>query len=183
VIDIEGTLAHGGAERLDFLRYCVMSINMDPVFIFLAGEYRLRPTHLGAFALHDLFCAIDAPARLAAYELLAPRELGVSAEIARLRQNREAMQQPAEDSETPARTVPAGPGRMLFDAIVQGLRADSGGRLEAIRTRYDPQRTPEENLPGGKLSGAQRQFVNRVWLPVVRPRLTAAGFWQIGTIG
>ena len=184
MIDLDDTLARGGAARLDLLRYCVMSVNMEPLFLFLAGEYRVRPTHASALTLFDLFCAIEAPARLKAYELLPPRELNLAAEISRIRERWTAMQAPpapAEDEE-PARSAPSWPARTLFDALVKGVRADTHGRLETVSANYDPRLTPQENLPDGKLSDVQRRFVEHVWQPLVRPRLTAAGFWQVGTI-
>lgn len=182
MVDIDETLKRGGAARLDFLRYCVMSINIEPLFLFTAGEYRLKPTHLGALALYDAFCATDAPARLSAHELLPPRELGVAAEISRIRDRWNAMQTTPEVDDD-MRAVPPWPSRALFDALVKGVRADTHQKLTAIAAAYDPKLTPLENLPGGKLSAAQRQFVDRVWIPVVRPRLTAAGFWQVATVG
>lgn len=183
MIDIDEILTRGGRARIDFLRYCVMSINIEPVFLFLAGEYRLRPAHAAALALFDLFCAADAPARLTAHELLPPRELGLGLEIARIRESWAELQTPPSADDEEPRPVPPWPGRALFDALVRGVHADTHVRLAELATRYDPQRSPHENLPGGKLSTSQRQFVERVWTPIVRPRLTAAGFWQIATVG
>ena len=163
-------------------------MNMEPLFVFLAAEYRLRPTHAGALALFDMFCAADAPARLAAYEILPPRELSLSAEVGRVRAQWSAMQAPPAETEEKereegARSVPAGPGRAMFDPLVKSVRVDSHRRLAAVSARYDPRLTPQENLPGGRLSATQRQFVDRVWRPIVRPRLGGAGFWQVSTIG
>jgi hypothetical protein len=186
VIDVDDTLARGGVERLEFLRYCVMSITMEPLFVFLSGEYRLRPTHAAAVALFDMFCAADAPARLAAYELLPPRELALSSEVIRVRAQWTAMQAPRTEpeSEEPeeVRSVAPWPSRALFDSLVKGVRADSHRRLAAASESYDPRLTPQENLPGGQLSASQRQFVDRIWTPIVRPRLAGAGFWQVATI-
>jgi hypothetical protein len=185
LIDIDETLARGGRERVNLLRYCVISMQMEPLFVFLASEYRLRPTHAAALALFDLFVAADAPARLAAYELLPPRELALAAEIASIRERWNAMQalaQPDDDSEQALTTAPW-PSRALFDTLVRGVRSDSRGTLAGISNAYDPQLTPQENLPGGRVSASQRHFVDRVWQPIVRPRLTAAGFWQMGTVG
>ena len=183
MIDIDEALTRGGAQRLGLLRYCVISITMEPLFLFLASEYRLRPSHNGALTLFDSFCAINAPARLTAYELLPPRELGVAAEIARIRERCRALQTPAEQSEDEVRSVAPAPSRTLFDALVRGIRSDARGTLAALGAAYDPQLTAQENLPGGKMSASQRQFVDRVWQPLVRPRLVSAGFWQVGSIG
>jgi hypothetical protein len=186
MIDIDAILARGGRERLDLMHYCVMSITMEPLFLFVSGEYRLRPTHVGALALFDMFCATQAPARLAAYELIPPRELSVAAEVSRIRERWNAMQKPAAENEDhegdTLRSVAPWPSRALFDALVHGLRADVHRKLETVSTSYDPQLSPQENLPGGQMSATQRQFVERIWQPIVRPRLTSAGFWQVATI-
>lgn len=181
MVDIPEILAKGGAQRLAFLRYCVLSMSMEPVFVFLAGEYRLRPGHAAALALFDVFCAGQAAARLPAYELLPPRELLVEAAIVRIRTQWTQMQSPQppdEESAIPNTTSP----RNLFDAIVRGVWQDAQGRLALMSSTYDPVLTPEENLPGGKLTAGQRHFVEKVWHPVVRPRLVGVGFWQIATV-
>src|SRR5437867_2774371 len=74
-------LAKGGEQRVALLRYCVMSITMEPVFVFLAQEYRLRPTHAAALALYDVFCARDALARIGVMEALPPRNLQLQAAV------------------------------------------------------------------------------------------------------
>jgi hypothetical protein len=180
MVDIEDLLVRGGAGRIALLRYCVMSIRMEAVFIFLAQEYRYRPSHAGALALFDLFCGEHAPARLKAYELLPPRQLGLSAAVTRVREQWHQMQSPPPQDENDLIAVMT-PARDLFDTIVRGLRGDV--RFTALGASYDPQLTPQENLPGGKMTAGQRQFVEGVWNPVVKPRLTAAGFWQMRTIG
>ncbi|HEX2828884.1 MAG TPA: hypothetical protein VHP37_21215 [Burkholderiales bacterium] len=184
MIDVADTIARGGRGRVDLLRYCVMSIAMEPLFLFLAGEYRLRPTHAGALALFDVFCDPHSPARLSAHELLPPRELALAAGIAQIRSRWAALQapRPAEDDQAP-RSVPAGPGRSLFDALVRGVLADANGRIKALSASYDPHLSPAENLPGGRMNASQRSFVDNVWIPFARPRLAAAGFWQIATVG
>ena len=182
MIDITDTLARGGRARIDLLRYCVMSIAMEPVFLFLAGEYRLRPAHASALALYDVFCEPQSAARLSAHGLLPPRDLRLATDIAQVRSRWAALQAPAQEDEEP-RTVPAGPGRSLFDALVRGVRADANGKLATLSAAYDPQRSPAENLPGGRMNASQRSFVDNVWIPYARPRLAAAGFWQIATVG
>ena len=181
MVDITSILAKGGAQRLAFLRYCVLSFSVEPLFVFLAQEYRLRPSHAAALALFDVFCARQAPARLPAEEWLPPRALLVEAEITRIRAQWNQMQSPEppdEESATPVAT----PSRNLFDAIVRGVQQDAQGRLARVSSTYDPARTPEENLPGGKLTQGQRGFVENVWHPILKPRLAAAGFWQIATV-
>ena len=180
--DIAVILSQGGAQRLAFLRYCVLSFSMEPLFDFLVQEYRLRTSHAGALALFDVFCARQAPARLPAYELLPPRELSLESEIERLRAQWDGVQSAPESVEGEPAIALALPARELFDAIVRGIRQDAHGRLARMGSTYDPALTPEENLPGGKMTAGQRQFVDGVWHPVLKPRLVAAGFWRIATV-
>ena len=181
MVDIPEILTKGGAQRLAFLRYCVLSFNVEPLFVFLVQEYRLRSSHAAALALFDVFCARHAPARLRADELLPPRELRVEAEVARIRAQWDQMQLPEPPDEESAIPV-ATPARDLFDAIVHGVLQDAKGRLARVSSTYDPARTPEENLPGGKMTEGQRQFVDSVWHPLLKPRLVAGGFWRIATV-
>jgi hypothetical protein len=181
VIDIGEILARGGAPRIAFLRYCVLSISMEPVFVFLAQEFRLRPGHAAALALFDVFCARQAPARLPASEFLPPRELLLEAAIAGIRAQWMQMQSPVPPDEDAALAV-ATPARTLFDAVSSGVRTDAHGRLAELSATYDPLLTPEENLPGRKINAGQRHFVERVWQPIVKPQLGRAGFWQIATV-
>jgi hypothetical protein len=178
---IDEALAAGGEPRLALLRFCVMSVTMEPVFVFLAREYQLRPAHAAVLALYDVFCAPDAPVRVYARDLLPPRDLRLlsAAEWSR----RQVAQMQATGPSDPGSTVPiTAPHRDLFGFVVDRLRGDPGGRFARLSRRYDPRRTPEENLSGGRMSESQRHFRDRIWLPVARPRLVAAGFWQIGTI-
>ena len=181
MIDIPEILTRGGAQRIAFLRYCVLSVSMEPVFVFLVQEYRLRPGHAAALALFDVFCARQAPARLPAHELLPPRELLVEAAIARIREQWTQMRAPEPPDEDSAISITT-PLRNLFDAIVRGVQQDASGRLARLSSTYDPRLTPEENLPGGKLTAGQRYFVEKVWQPVVKPRLAGGGFWPIANI-
>jgi hypothetical protein len=62
------------------------------------------------------------------------------------------------------------------------LETSPGGALRAVGELYDPSLTPHENLPGGRMTPGQKAFVERVWVPRVRPRLVAAGFRRIADI-
>lgn len=81
-------------------------------------------------------------------------------------------------------------GRRAVDNPAPGYWLEAHGRYSQARSyiafelasRYDPELEPEMNLPGGKLNAGQRYFVDKVWRPLARPRLVAAGFWQIATI-
>jgi len=180
--DIDAIFGGGGAPRVALLRYCVLSVTMEPLFVFLTDEYRRRPTHTAALALYDVFCAPDAIARISAAEQLPPRNLRLRAVIESIRSQWDVMQSPAEvdeDGPAPRTTVPH---RDLFDGVATALRGDAGGPLAALAARYDPGLEPEENLAAGRMSARQRHFVDKVWRPLARPRLVAAGFWQLSSI-
>ncbi len=181
VYDIEQVLRSGGEQRIALLRYCVMSYNMEAVLLFLAREYRLRPTHAAALALFDAFCAPQAPARIRALELLPPRDLRLASAIEPLRRQTVQMQRAGPPDEENAVGITA-PHRHLFDFMVEALLNDPGGHLAKLGVDFDPALTPQENLPGGRLNEAQRHFVENVWRPIVKPHLVAAGFWQIADI-
>jgi len=73
--------------------------------------------------------------------------------------------------------------RYLFDAVVNELTDTAAEEtLAAILDHYDPDRSPHENLPGGRMSAGQRAFVEQVWEPRLRPYLVAAGFRRIANI-
>ena len=181
LIDIGDILTRGGEQRIALLRYCVMSVAMEPVFVFLAGEYRMRPTHAGALALYDLFCAADAPARIQAPNALPPRSLHLSSAIQSIRAQGAQAQLPPQ-SEDVVRIPITTPARTLFDAVVDDLRKDANGRYARVGSQFDPELAPVQQLPGGNMSPSQRHFRDTVWLPVARPRLVDAGYWQLANI-
>ncbi|MGH8666360.1 MAG: hypothetical protein ACREUX_19025, partial [Burkholderiales bacterium] len=152
---------------------------MEPVFVFLVHEYRQQPRHAAALALYDMFCAPGAPARLDAHALLPPMNLTLAACVRTLRAQWLQMYsaEPA-DAAIPT-TVPM---RGMFDRIVDGLTQIPAGRWARLGLYYNPARDPAENLPGGRMTPAQRHFVENIWKPRVRPCLVSAGFWQMQTI-
>ena len=174
-------LSRGGEGRIALLRYAVMSITPEPLFLFLAQEYRLRPTHLSALALYDVFCAPGAAARVRSQVALPPRDLHLSAAIDLIRKQRSALQSP-EQQEDGVRIWTTVPHRNLFDHLAAELQQDPDGSLARVAREYDPGRTPHQNLPDGKMNAAQKHFVDKVCRPVAKPMLVAAGFWQIATI-
>ncbi|MEN9868940.1 MAG: hypothetical protein RL748_4530, partial [Pseudomonadota bacterium] len=72
----------------------------------------------------------------------------------------------------------AQPQRGLFDAIVRAF----GPRFAQVASQFDPEKRVNECLPGGMVSAGQRNFINQVWTPKVRPQLVAAGFWRVATL-
>ena len=180
-MDVAEILTRGGAPRIGLLRYCAMSVTMEPVFVFLTQEYRLRPTHVGALALYDVFCAPEAPARIKAGDALPPRNLPLVAAIQSIRGQWAYLQgagQPREEAGVSITT----PYRNLFDPIARSVQNDAEGAFARLELRFNPQLSPQENLLGGKMNAGQRYFVEKIWRPVVRPRLVAAGFWHIANI-
>jgi hypothetical protein len=73
------------------------------------------------------------------------------------------------------------PPKYLFDALDLHLRNNSRG-LRAIKRNYRVRLSPVKNLPGGRMNAAQRHFVDRVWEPMLRPRLIMAGFRRVTAI-
>jgi hypothetical protein len=73
------------------------------------------------------------------------------------------------------------PAKFLFDFVDQHLRKKSAA-LRSIKRRYRPDRSPIANLPGGKMNAGQRQFVDKIWGPALRPWLIAAGFRRLTAI-
>lgn len=183
---IDALLGAGGVERVNLLRYAVRSVTMEVMMHFLVREYRFHPTLRGALALYDVFCAPRSPARLPAAEAVPARWLPLGARIEGLRGREQAFDQAAEairggGEDTPLPPPPL-PDRALYDEMVRSMWTDPGGALQRVEREYDSSRMPDENLPGGRLSPAQRNFVDRVWRPEVRPHLVDAGFWQLSSI-
>jgi|tagenome__1003787_1003787.scaffolds.fasta_scaffold20565808_2 hypothetical protein len=172
-MDIDELFRRGDRPLIEFLQFCVYTRRVEPLFAFLVGEYRQNPTAPRAEALYDLFVATKAPARLAATDLLPPENLRIDMGMRRLRAH------PGSGTAGPFL-----PSRDLFDFIVDELHRDSeqGPLAEAARS-FDPERTGLENLPEETVPDDHRGFVEGLWRPVIRRRLTAAGFWRIATIG
>jgi hypothetical protein len=180
----------GGKPLLDLLSFCVMSYRVEVVFAFLVREYRMRPTPQAALALFDSFCAPDAPARMRALEVLPPRNVAFQAELERMRElwlaSRVALMpdplldEPAEEP-IPPPSPPVAP-RYVFDFVITHLQHLPGDPVGAAGRKFDPELSPAENLPDGRMTEGQRAFVERVWQPRIRPTLVAAGFWRVANV-
>ena len=179
-LDLGKILTQGGKSLLDFLNYCVRSIEMDPLFIFLVQEYRNAPTVGRAVALYDIFCAPNAVGRVSAEKTIPPYNVGFAELMRPLKMNWTRLQT-SRLTAVPCPVPPVLPPKYLFDTIVTDLEKHSKS-LPRIRRRYKPTLSPVENLPGGTMSEIQRHFVDKVWQPIIRPHLVAAGFWRIATV-
>nr|WP_143547604.1 hypothetical protein [Rhodopirellula sp. SM50] len=204
-------LQRGGRELIELLTHCVFSFNTDVLFLYCVGEYQLRPQAVRAIAIYDVFCAPAAPARLSDLSLIPPKDVRIDQAITQLRQafqaatcdppqsdgiagdesggagqeERQGDGQDAGQDESPPPDRPAVPlpPRYLFDSIAANLRVSEQAKIATLEDYYDPKRTPQENLPGGELTAAQRAFVDHVWTPRIRPYLVSSGFWRVSTVG
>jgi hypothetical protein len=113
-IDVNALLSGGGEGTVKLLQYCVRSVTMEPLFVFFARQYQHRPNHLTALTLYDLFCASNAPARLAAAALWPPFDLRLIAVMQMLRTQLAQMQAPQPPDEKTALTI-GQPLRSLCD--------------------------------------------------------------------
>ena len=195
-ININEFFERGGRELVDLLEYCVLSINTDALLLYLIREYRFQPLASGAIALHDLFCAVGAPARISEITVIPHQERRIERMIADFRPKPPTAPETPDDSDCDAsdsaaceagdreigRPADFLPPRYLFDPIANQLTSGSETKVAELEKHYNPKLTPVENLPGRELSGRQRAFVNDLWTPIIRPRLVSAGFWRIATI-
>ena len=197
-IAVEEEFRRGGRTLLDFLTFCVMSIRMEPVFAFLAAEYRQNPTREKALALFDCFCAPDAPARLRhPAELLPPRNVRFASDVEVFRAPISSSQLAGATHQTHAEPpVPVDPAlasplprhlalpppRYLFDFLTDAFARLDPNPVDSPGADFDPTLSPVENLPGGRMTAGQRAFVDRIWQPRVRLELVRVGFWRIGNV-
>ena len=177
-VDLNRILERGGKGWIDLMDYAVRSMQMDLLFLALVRDYRNHPTVPKAVALYELFCTLQAPARISVEETLPPRNLQLQAAI----RPYQSAQLPVPGTNIPGTPrPPVLPPKYLFDSVACRLEQLSPA-LRNIRRRYKPGRSPQANLPGGKMTASQRHFVDKVWEPMIRPRLVAAGFWRVGTV-
>jgi hypothetical protein len=176
VSDVKEVFRKGGQPLLAFLEYCVRSVRMDPVFVFLVREYRDLPTVSKALALYEVFCAPEALAKISLRRDLRIRT-AVQPLLDRRTQERESAALPDA-----VPLPPLLPPKHLFDLVVQQLEESPGNTLRTVCECYDATRSPLENLPGGKMTEGQRAFVEKLWEPILRPQLVTAGFRRIANI-
>src|SRR5262245_55226262 len=114
-VDVEDLLRRGGEVLIPFLHYCVFSVQLGPVFVYLARDYRNNPTAPRALALYDVFCAPDAPARVRAGAALPPYDLRLVAALRPVRERWLASRAPAPSEDEPAPAAPL-PPPYLFES-------------------------------------------------------------------
>ena len=188
--EIQTIIKSGGMGLQNLLEFAVMSQNFDFLFVHLVGEFRLRPSVVSAVTLYEIFCAPEAQMRISCDALIPPKDIRLSHHVRPLQLALEDSRDRAElanandssepDSATPP-SVMVPPPKYLFDSQVQCLTVDESARYSAI-LQYDASLTPAENLPGGEISRGQRNFIEFVWHPQIRPRLSDAGFWKMAAI-
>jgi len=170
MMEVLETLDRRSKGTLDFLDYCVRAMQLDPLFLFLAQEYRINPTIPKAVALFHTFCAPVAPAKVS----IEPDHDRMQHLMRPITVTWTRMQ--AALVFGPGNAAPAmPPPPSLFDAIVEKImRAGVIGKLKgAYQARHD---VSEEN------NRVQQHFVEKIWRPIIRPHLVAAGFWRISEL-
>jgi hypothetical protein len=179
-VNVQKTFEKGGKKLIDLLDYCVRSMEMAPLFLFLVQEYRRAPTAAKAVALFEIFCRANAPSTIDVPAAIPPINLQIQTDL------RPFISAPqGSHASEPMPSVWSQrvllPPKYLFDSLAAAVLKDSVS-FRRVSRRYQPSRSPLENLPGGKMTMSQRHFVEKVWEPVLRPQLMSAGFWRMSTI-
>lgn len=174
-MEVLETLDRRCKATLDFLDFCVRSMQMDPLFLFLVEEYRANPTVPKAVSLFHTFCAPGALAKVS----VDPDEANIQAAMRPINVSWTRMQ--AALVFGPGNGAPpVPPPASLFDRVAASITG--AGILTRLRRHYDPDRSPIENLPGHRMNRVQQHFTERLWQPIIRPHLVAAGFWRIAEV-
>lgn len=179
--DLMAIFARGGSLAIALMQYCVRSRNFDPLFAMLVREFKMRPTVAAALAIYDSFCATDAQAAISLRDSVVGNDLRQQIEHLR-QQSIKAQSQVELDADGNAVRSPiVAPSNFIFDGVVRALQSNPNSGFQHAAYHYHPERSAQQNLPGG-MTMAQRNFLSRVWIPILRPRLVAAGFWRMSTI-
>jgi len=169
-MEVIETLDRKSKGMLEFLDYCVRSMQSDPVIVLLVQEYRCNPTIPKAVAIFHTSCSPGAPAKVS-----------IDAEDEHL-QN--AMR-PITVSWTRMQAAlvfgpgngapPMPPPSWLFDGLAQRILRT--GVIGKLKEQYQVARGP-----GEKINRVHQHFVEKIWQPIIRPHLVAAGFWRIAEV-
>jgi hypothetical protein len=165
-MEVLDTLDRRSAGMLDFLDYCVRSMQMDPLFVYLVQEYRANPTIPKAVAIFHTFCAPAAVAKVSVktddpHIQNAMRPITVSW----TRMQAALVFGPGNG------VPPLAPPASLFDRLTEDILQT--GILARLKHDY---------RPAAKMNRIQQHFVEKIWQPIIRPHLVAAGFWRIAEV-
>jgi hypothetical protein len=168
-MEVLETLDRRSKGMLDFLDYCVRSMQTDPVFVFLVQEYRCNPTIPKAVAIFHTFCSPGAPAKLSIdtddqHLLNAIRPITVSW----TRMQAALVFGPGNGAPPPP------PPSWLFDGLAQQIMR--GGIVGKLKEMYQTERAAD------RINRVEQHFVEKIWQPIIRPHLVAAGFWRIAEV-
>ena len=120
--DLDLIFSGGGKPALELLEYCVRTVRMEPVFVFLVSDYRLHPSAGKALALHDVFCAPDIRFRTITWETFRAGSGMLSSTIHSVRTA--VLKATAANLAAPQQRLPATlPPRHVFDSLVAELRS------------------------------------------------------------
>ena len=162
-------------EMDQFLEFCVSTGEMEAVFLHLVEEYRAAPAISKAVALYDIFCAPCAPAKVRADAVLPPNDMRIQNAMRPIKLNWTRMQAAfvfgptTHISNTP-------PPRSLFDALARHIA--KSGDFQNIKARYRAWLS-DGNSDDTPSNEVQRHFLERIWQPIIRPHLVAAGFFEL----
>ena len=180
-INSQEILERGGDQTIQLLNYCVYRRIFDPVFIFLAKNYQLMPDSAKALGIYDEFLVQQAPLSLSIKSASDHQLLQAISKIRVSEQSQHALHNSTDDQTDAERPAPFLPSKFLFSNLLTSVAANNA-QIASIERQFDPTKSAVENLPDGKLSGAQLQFLEQIWRPA-RYRLTMAGFRMVANIG
>lgn len=169
-MQLSETLDRRSKGTLDFLDYCVRAMQLDPMFVFLAQEYRINPTIPKAVALFHTFCAPVAPAKVS----VEPDEEQLQRMMGPITVTWTRMQAALVFGPGNA-APPMPPPPSLFDSLVDKIMRN--GVLGKMRRAYQARHDAVEET-----NRVQEHFVERIWRPIIRPHLVSAGFWRIAEV-
>jgi hypothetical protein len=169
-MEVMETLDRRSKGKLDFLDYCVHAMQLDPVFVFLAQEYRINPTIPKAVALFHTFCAPAAPAKVSVepdHEQMQRAMRPITVTWTRMQ---------AALVFGPGNAAPSmPPSPSLFDGLVDKLMG--AGVIGKMKRAYQAHAEVTEET-----TRLQQHFVEKIWRPIIRPHLVSAGFWRIAEV-
>lgn len=145
-VDTSNLFQRGGRELIELLTHCVYAFNTDVVFLFLVREYQFHPQASGAVAIHDVFCAAGAPARISDTTLIPPRDMRLDQAISQLRAGLQQVQQAQESEQTRQPTEPT--EETIEDAVAESDRQSEEVELQEAGSQQAEQRViPAVPLP------------------------------------